>query len=80
MDQGTFMGTDLARGLHLCTLADRREKEMLPQEGPQYGELWEDIYGSWVRYKLKLPLEGGELQSEDVRIMKDLWGHSLEIS
>jgi len=50
------------------------------RRAPQYGELWEDVYASWIRYKLKLPLEGGELQPDDVRAIKELWGHSLEIS
>ena len=32
-----------------------------------------------IRYKLKFPLEGGELNPADISQMKSLWGMPLEL-
>ena len=43
------------------------------------GELWEDVYASWMRYKLKYPVEEGKLHVEDISRMRTLWGQALEL-
>ena len=45
-----------------------------------YGELWEDVYASWVRYRLKHPVRDGRIHQEDEAQMKALWGRSLRIA
>ena len=54
-------------------------KRCFLRRASHHGELWEDIYASWVRYKLKFPLEGGELRQEDVSQMQAQWGYALDI-
>ena len=54
-------------------------KQCSQRRASHHGEFWEDVYASWVRYKLKLPLEGGGLHQEDTSRMKALWGHMLDI-
>ena len=43
------------------------------------GELWEDVYASWMRYKLKYPVDEGKLHVEDISRMRTLWGQALEL-
>ena len=54
-------------------------KRCSQRRASHHGELWEDVYASWMRYKLKFPIEEGKPHQEDVARMKALWGHSLEL-
>ena len=69
-------------GPHAVTFApwwiDGRKQCHL-RRASHHGELWEDVYASWLRYKLKFPLEGGELNPADISQMKSLWGMPLEL-
>ena len=55
------------------------KKRCHQKRAAHHGELWEDICASWLRYKLKFPLEGGELDQRDSDRMKALWGEALKI-
>ena len=69
-------------GPHAVTFApwwiDGRKQCHL-RRASHHWELWEDVYASWLRYKLKFPLEGGELNPADISQMKSLWGMPLEL-
>lgn len=54
-------------------------KRCFQKKASHHGELWEDVYASWVRYRLLFPLEGGALHPKDVAEIHTLWGPSLEI-
>ena len=73
------MGADRAGGCHFCPVVDRWSQALLPEEGLPPGELWEDVYASWMRYKLKYPVEEGKLHVEDIFRMRTLWGQALEL-
>ena len=79
MDPSPPVGANWAEGGHFCTMVDRWPQAVLPEESLLHGEFWEDVHASWVRYKLKLPQEGGELHQEDTSRMKALWGHMLDM-
>ena len=49
------------------------------KKASHHGELWEDVYASWIRYKLEHPIEGGELHPGDLNKLKAVWGHSLDL-
>lgn len=49
------------------------------RKASHYGELWEDVYPSWIRYKLKRPILNGEIQGEDIRVLQSLWGKAMPI-
>ena len=42
-------------------------------------ELWEDIYAAWIRYRLREPIQDGQVHPEDMKAMRQAWGHDLQI-
>ena len=54
-------------------------KQCFLKRASHHGPLWEDVYASWVRYKLEFPMEDGQLHSGDEAKMTLLWGRTLKI-
>ena len=55
------------------------KKRCYQKRAPHLGELWEDVYSSWIRYRLCFPINDGRIHPHDLSQIKNLWGHTLAI-